>query len=611
MRVRTRLRTLTLIGTVTLTMLGGTLAAGAAPVSPTNPPMGPSAVHPNLTVAPQVAGEVIVKDTSDAPSCSGYRSQTTPPASIRVLITSGTPHIVAVPFMQYVENVLPNEWIPSWDGEALKAGAVAAKSYGWFWVNHFGGYLNARANCFDVTDDTDFQVYRAGSATQRTNDAVQQSWSVVARDADSHEVRQTFYICSLPFNSSTQCSVQGPSEKCGQSVNGAQLSQYGSQACAEAGENYTQILRTYYFQNGSTPALELATVRPRPVSATTAGQVALAGNGTLVAFRIAGGSVLTARQTSPGSRFGAWTAIHPGPSFLGLPTAITATNGTVVVYARTADGRVLGSGQAGVGGAFGGWQTIGLGLSTTPTSDLSVILGVRGAIAMYTVGGDGNVWGTGQSRAGSTFSTWRAFSSGGGFTGRPAAVFTDSQLLVLYARNGSALQGSGQSRPGGPLSAFRPIGVGTPSATGDPTAFQANDGTLSLVVGGAPGLESGVADSSQPAPGTGFGSWRPISTTATYVSGPTAHAFAGGAIVVYLTASDGSVQGAQAASPASMFSTFRPMGLGNPGATSAPTMVIAANGAIALYAMGSGGYLWGTGQSRPGSGFSSWVRIGA
>jgi hypothetical protein len=60
-----------------------------------------------------------------------------------------------------------------------------------------------------------------------------------------------------------------------------------------------------------------------------------------------------------------------------------------------------------------------------------------------------------------------------------------------------------------------------------------------------------------------------------------------------------------------MFSTFRPVGLGNPGATSAPTMVIAANGAIALYAMGSGGYLWGTGQSRPGSGFSSWVRIGA
>jgi hypothetical protein len=147
----------------------------------------------------------------------------------------------------YVENVLPNEWVASWDGDALKAGAVAVKSYAWYWVTHFGGYLGGDpANCFDVTDDTNFQVYKANSANARTTAAVLASWPVTARVGG--RVLQTFYRAYL--NSS--------SEACGAFADGSTLSQWGTQNCNEAstGYKYNVILAKYYY-----PGLQLATAR--------------------------------------------------------------------------------------------------------------------------------------------------------------------------------------------------------------------------------------------------------------------------------------------------------------------------------------------------------------
>lgn len=610
-RKRVRLGALfTVLGCAVALVSMSPAVAGASP-APTNPPMGPSAVHPNAGAAPLVTGEHIVKRTT-GPSCTGYYSQTTPPATIRVLITSGTPHIVTVPFESYVENVLPNEWIPSWDNASLQAGAVAVKSYGWFWVNHYGGYLGNTASsstCFDVDDTGNFQVYQAGSATQWTNSAVQSTWSVVARDADTHTVRQTFYICSLPYNG----SCGGDAKKCGAGANGSQLSQYGSQACAVAGENYVQILRTYYYQTATSSALELATIQTQPVSAPAAGPVALRSDGTLIAFRISGGNVLSSGQSWPGSTFGPWGQLsNPGTTFVGQPTALLASNGALVVYARTSNGALLGAQQSSPGGAFTPWTTIGGTPTSALVTDPAVLVGNYGALVAYAIGADGNVWGSGQSRAGSAFSGWGLLSSKGGYSGKPAAVFTSTRLIALYARKGATIQGSSQSSPGGLLSNFQTIGSGTLSATGDPVVFQANDGTLSLVVGAKPGSVSGIWASGQPAPGTAFGPWQQISgANTTFVSGAAAHALAGGTVVVYATSSNGTVQGAQAPSPASVFSTFRAVGTGTPNAVGPPSLAIAANGALVLYAMGADGNLWGSGQSRPGSAFSAWLLIGS
>lgn len=242
-----------LIGVICLATFAVSNAKATGAPSPSTPTPGtaqvPAAADSGRAIAPRAYDSRvhIVKDLS-GPSCTGYSSQSATPSTIRVMVHGRTPttdQVVTVPFQQYVENVLPNEWIASWDGAALEAGAVAVKSYAWYWVIHFGGYLDTRGNCFDVTDDTDFQVYRAGSAVTSTNSAVQATWSVVARK--SNQILQASYICTLPFTyGSTNCGTQGPRERCGAGANGAQLSQWGSQACAQAGKTYQDILTTYY-----------------------------------------------------------------------------------------------------------------------------------------------------------------------------------------------------------------------------------------------------------------------------------------------------------------------------------------------------------------------------
>jgi hypothetical protein len=230
----------------------GTVRPAAATVRPA--PMAitrPGGALPHATQATtgdcELAG--VTCRPSQSGSCSNYSSQTIPPATIKVLVRgSGTAvQIQTVAFQTYVENVLPNEWLASWDGDALKAGAVAVKSYAWYWTTHFGGYLNNDpTNCFDVTDDPDFQVYRANSASARTTAAVLASWPVAARQNGS--ILQTSYLAYL----------SSASEACGASANGSQLSQYGSQACNEAntGNKYNVILGKYYY-----PGLQLATAR--------------------------------------------------------------------------------------------------------------------------------------------------------------------------------------------------------------------------------------------------------------------------------------------------------------------------------------------------------------
>ena len=140
-----------------------------------------------------------------------------------------------MPFETYVENVLPNEWIAGWDGDALKAGAVAVKSYAWYWVTHYGGYVGATAqasSCFDVTDDTSFQVYRANSAQARTTAAVQETWPYVLTQ---NGAGLPGGLRGLPNNSG---------ESCGAYANGYQLSQWGTQNCVEAstGNKFPVIL---------------------------------------------------------------------------------------------------------------------------------------------------------------------------------------------------------------------------------------------------------------------------------------------------------------------------------------------------------------------------------
>jgi hypothetical protein len=104
-------------------------------------------------------------------SCSGYFSNEVPPATI-IVDNVGTGTLQTYDFKYYVENVLPNEWVPSWPATSLEAGGMAVKTYGWYWVNNWdGGTLNG--SCYDVQGgsysngscDVNYQCFRPGTAT--------------------------------------------------------------------------------------------------------------------------------------------------------------------------------------------------------------------------------------------------------------------------------------------------------------------------------------------------------------------------------------------------------------------------------------------------------------
>ncbi|MDQ3368848.1 MAG: hypothetical protein M3680_25775 [Myxococcota bacterium] len=60
-----------------------------------------------------------------------------------------------IPLEKYVKGVLPHEWIRSWHGESLRAGAIAIRTYAANWITNGGKYT-----CADLDDTTASQVYK-------------------------------------------------------------------------------------------------------------------------------------------------------------------------------------------------------------------------------------------------------------------------------------------------------------------------------------------------------------------------------------------------------------------------------------------------------------------
>jgi hypothetical protein len=165
---------------------------------------------------------------STSTSCSSDGTNSKLPSTILVYRVS-LGRVDRVDFKTYVKNVLPNEWVSSWPNASLQAGAVAVKSYGWYWALH-STRKTSGGQCYDVRDDTADQVYRPSSAQAPTSSAVDSTWSV--RMTRSGNILQAHY-----------CST---TTACGGWVDGDWLSQYGSRDLADSGQSYQTILRHYY-----------------------------------------------------------------------------------------------------------------------------------------------------------------------------------------------------------------------------------------------------------------------------------------------------------------------------------------------------------------------------
>ncbi|NYJ76257.1 SpoIID/LytB domain-containing protein [Allobranchiibius huperziae] len=174
------------------------------------------------------ASHQFLRSTPPVTGCKTDGTDTKLPSSILVYRT-GSGRVERVAFKTYVKNVLPNEWVSSWHSASLKSGAIAVKSFGWYFALHSESKTPS-GHCYDVRDDTGSQVYRPGSATAATNSAVDATWGT--RMTRSGKILQAHY-CSSP----SVCSAW---------VAGDWMSQNGSQSLAAKGDSYSSILRHYY-----------------------------------------------------------------------------------------------------------------------------------------------------------------------------------------------------------------------------------------------------------------------------------------------------------------------------------------------------------------------------
>ncbi|MCL6446508.1 MAG: hypothetical protein K6T83_24185 [Alicyclobacillus sp.] len=166
---------------------------------------------------------------------------TSPPTVMRVAVRglnpSGEPDprgrilwVQNVPFEEYCEDVLPNEWMPSWNLEALKAGAMASKMFAWY---HHLHPVTIDGFTFDVDNTTNFQHFRYWSRQPETNRA----FIAIRRQA---YVKLNGEITELNYRAGIRDDPNW------QYRNAQKMAQWGTEYWAERGRNYVQILQFYY-----------------------------------------------------------------------------------------------------------------------------------------------------------------------------------------------------------------------------------------------------------------------------------------------------------------------------------------------------------------------------
>ena len=175
-----------------------------------------------------------------ATACTNWKSTYTPPATIRVLRSYGAASgkVQVVPFRDYVENVMAWEWPEAYPTQALRAGAVAVKQYGWYYARTWRGGKTSSGACYDVKDTSADQIYRPETRNAGPNQlkAVAMTWNLSIRRT-RHGTPGTFILTGY---------LPGSVATCGAERNGYRLYQKGVKACANDGLTYEQIARIYY-----------------------------------------------------------------------------------------------------------------------------------------------------------------------------------------------------------------------------------------------------------------------------------------------------------------------------------------------------------------------------
>ena len=177
-----------------------------------------------LVLSALVAGIAV---TSAPATASPSPVDATPPGSITVCRSNGG--VDRVPFPLYVKEVLADEFPSSWPTATLQAGAVAIRSYAWYYVEH-----PYRPGTCDIGDTTRHQAYEPGDSqyrTARTDAAVDATWTLRLEEVRDGEVTPAF---------AQYCA------SCGGFASGEHMNQYTAYNQGADGWSTSEILLSAY-----------------------------------------------------------------------------------------------------------------------------------------------------------------------------------------------------------------------------------------------------------------------------------------------------------------------------------------------------------------------------
>lgn len=155
-----------------------------------------------------------------------------------------------IPLEKYLQGVVPSEMPPTWEHDAHKAQAIAARSYALANLGKRGKYG------YDLKDTPEDQAYGGASAeTPQTNDAVKETEGLVL--VHDGKIIPAYYSASAGGQTTTAGQVwtkdlaflkSVPSYDDGIKKNGhgVGMSQYGANNLAKKGYNAYQILKYFY-----------------------------------------------------------------------------------------------------------------------------------------------------------------------------------------------------------------------------------------------------------------------------------------------------------------------------------------------------------------------------
>jgi hypothetical protein len=211
----------------------------------------------SLSTSNEASGELLKKE-----SLLKSTARTDIPATIRVLMPDNS--VVVMSMDEYLKGVVPSEVPPSWNMSALKAQAVAARSYAAANFKH-------NSQGADVCTTTHCQAWKS-THYDKTDQAVTET-SFMSVKYGGNIINALFFShCNghtrnnedvwggtpVPYLKSKSCT-------CGytfHNAHGVGMCQYGAQAKATAGSAWESIL-TYYYTNATVdkPNVTLGTLK--------------------------------------------------------------------------------------------------------------------------------------------------------------------------------------------------------------------------------------------------------------------------------------------------------------------------------------------------------------